>query len=44
MSGEQTGIPLLVKTLVSAIKGLVFLLVVLMLVVGVLIVYIARGA
>lgn len=43
MSGEQTGIPLLVKTLVSAIKGLVFLLVVLLLVIGVLIVYIARG-
>lgn len=44
MSGDETGIPLLVKTLVSAVKWLAFLLLVLMLVIGVLIVYIARGA
>lgn len=42
MSGDETGIPILVKTLVTAVKALAWTVFVLMLAIGVLIVYIAR--
>ena len=43
MSGDETGIPVLVKALVSAIKLLAWISLALMLVIGVLVVYIARS-